>query len=114
MTKQQLVALLSPFPDSQQIGVGPGCSSISMVVMVPELNQIAILCAALTAREMEIAGLASEGHANKEIAYRLKLTEGSVKQYVRRILAKLALPNRKAMALWYRSHAPERGKAQTS
>ena len=47
--------------------------------------------AALTAREYEIVCLAAERLSNREIAERLYLTEGSVKQYVTKIYAKLGL-----------------------
>ena len=47
--------------------------------------------AALTDREMEIATLAAAKASNKEIAARLYLSEGTVKQYVNRIYAKLQI-----------------------
>ena len=47
--------------------------------------------AALTDREMEIATLAAARTSNKEIAARLYLSEGTVKQYVNRIYAKLQI-----------------------
>jgi DNA-binding NarL/FixJ family response regulator len=43
----------------------------------------------LTAREMEIVALLAEGLSNKDIAARLFLTEGTVKNYVSSIMAKL-------------------------
>jgi len=45
--------------------------------------------AALTAREREIAVLAADRRSNREIAEALYLSEGSVKQYLNRIYAKL-------------------------
>ena len=45
--------------------------------------------AALTAREYEIVTLMAERLSNREIAERLFLSEGSVKQYVNQIYAKL-------------------------
>ncbi len=47
--------------------------------------------AELTAREQEIALLIAERLSNREIAERLYLSEGSVKQYVNQIYAKLAI-----------------------
>ena len=47
--------------------------------------------ASLTAREFEIAGLMTERLSNREIAEKLFLSEGSVKQYVTKIYAKLGL-----------------------
>ena len=46
---------------------------------------------ALTAREKEIAGLAAARLSNREIAEKLFLSEGSVKQYINQIYAKLGL-----------------------
>ena len=46
---------------------------------------------ALTAREREIAQLAAARLSNREIAEKLFLSEGSVKQYVNQIYSKLFL-----------------------
>lgn len=40
------------------------------------------------------------GAENKEIAFRLGLTEGTLKIYCSRLGKKLGLPNRTALALW--------------
>lgn len=45
----------------------------------------------LSGREKEIALLISQGYRNKDIAEKLFLTEGSVKQYINRIYSKLTL-----------------------
>ena len=47
--------------------------------------------AGLTAREREIAALAAKRLSNREIAEKLFLSEGSVKQYVNQIYSKLGL-----------------------
>ena len=54
--------------------------------------------ARLGPRELEINALIAEGLANKQIAARLCLTLGTVKNYVHRILVKTELPNRAAIA----------------
>lgn len=54
--------------------------------------------ARLGPRELEITALIAEGLANKQIAARLCLTLGTVKNYVHRILVKTELPNRAAIA----------------
>jgi DNA-binding NarL/FixJ family response regulator len=52
----------------------------------------------LTPREIEIAALIADGLLNKQIADRLRLTLGTVKDYVHRIIKKTELPNRAAIA----------------
>ncbi|HEY0531538.1 MAG TPA: response regulator transcription factor [Actinoplanes sp.] len=48
--------------------------------------------ATLSAREQEVLALMAEGRSNGGIARRLWVTEGTVEKHVRRILAKLSLP----------------------
>ncbi len=48
----------------------------------------------LTQREREILGLVVDGASNKEIASRLHITEGTVKNHLHHILEKLHLENR--------------------
>ena len=45
----------------------------------------------LTPREQEIAALAARRLSNREIAEKLHLSEGSVKQYISQIYSKLAI-----------------------
>ena len=44
---------------------------------------------ALTPREVEVLGMLAEGHSNKQIAYRLGISEHTVKFHVTSIMAKL-------------------------
>lgn len=53
----------------------------------------------LTAREVEILRLVVGGYANREIAAALHLTEGTVKNYVSKILEKLGVRDRTRAAL---------------
>jgi len=48
----------------------------------------------LTGRELEILRLMARGHSNREIADALTITEGTVKNYVSGILAKLGVRDR--------------------
>ena len=54
-----------------------------------------------TAREMDIIKAVAEGLSNKEIANRLFITEGTVKNYITSILAKENLSHRTALAVYY-------------
>ncbi len=54
---------------------------------------------ALTERENEILGLITNGKANAEIAAQLFLTEGTVKNYVSKIMAKLHANDRTQLAI---------------
>jgi DNA-binding NarL/FixJ family response regulator len=64
----------------------------------------------LTPREREILGLVGQGLTNSEIAGRLFLSEGTVKNYVGHILAKLDLRDRiQAVILAYETGLIRRG-----
>jgi DNA-binding NarL/FixJ family response regulator len=54
----------------------------------------------LTEREINVLDLIAEGKSNKEIAAQLCLTEGTVKNYVTRILTELNLRDRTQIAIW--------------
>ena len=54
----------------------------------------------LTAREREVLVLVAHGHANKEIARRLDISERTARTHVSHILAKLGLTSRTQAALW--------------
>jgi len=54
----------------------------------------------LTSRELEIAKLVAEGLSNKEIAQRVFIAEGTVKNHITNILSKLGLNHRTQLALY--------------
>lgn len=56
--------------------------------------------ATLTAREVEVLRLLGAGSTNREIAARLSLTDGTVKNYISSILAKTGLHDRTQAALF--------------
>lgn len=51
-------------------------------------------------REKQIVGLVLKAKLNKEIAYELHLTEGTIKEYMNRIFRKLGITNRTELAIW--------------
>jgi len=59
---------------------------------------------ALTARELEILRLVAAGSTNREIATRMFLSEGTVKNHVSRILTRLNLRDRTQAAVYARDH----------
>ena len=56
---------------------------------------------ALTVRELEVVTLIAEGLTNSEIAGKLFITEGTVKNSVSNILSKLELKHRTQIAIFY-------------
>jgi DNA-binding CsgD family transcriptional regulator len=58
------------------------------------------LSSKLSGREIEIAGLVSQGATNKEIAQKLFITENTAKVHVKNILRKLTLKNRQQLAVY--------------
>ena len=55
-------------------------------------------------REINIIELISDGLSNKEIAVKLFLSEGTVRNYLSQILEKLGLHNRTQLAVFYYKH----------
>lgn len=58
----------------------------------------------LSQREQEILHLVGEGLTNQEIARKLSLTEGTVKNYVSNVLTHLGVRDRTQAALWAHRH----------
>lgn len=58
----------------------------------------------ITERELEVIKLIADGFSNKEIAERLFLSEGTVRNYLSQILDKLELRDRTQLAIFYYKH----------
>lgn len=89
--------------------VGPGLNGPTdegrCKANLAELNGADPRVAALTKREQAIMELVAEGLDNKEIAGRLYLSEGTVRNHISAILQKLSLKNRTQLAIcYYRMH----------
>jgi DNA-binding NarL/FixJ family response regulator len=55
-------------------------------------------------RERAVLKLLAEGNSNREIAKQLHFTEGTVKNYISRILGQLGVRDRTQAALWAQQH----------
>jgi DNA-binding NarL/FixJ family response regulator len=55
----------------------------------------------LTFRERQVVDLVSQAKLNKEIAYLLHLSEGTIKEYLNKIFRKLHVKNRTELAVWF-------------
>lgn len=53
----------------------------------------------LSFRERQVVSLVCKAKQNKEIAYELHLTEGTIKEYLNRIFRKLGVSNRTELAV---------------
>jgi DNA-binding NarL/FixJ family response regulator len=56
----------------------------------------------LTERQMKVVEAVSRGFANKQIAYKLKMSENTVKVHLRHIMRKLKVRNRTEIAIMTR------------
>ncbi len=62
---------------------------------------------ALSYRERQVVALIQQAKSNKEIAFELSLTVGTVKEYVYHIFRKIGVSNRTELALWGREYLTE-------
>ncbi len=60
--------------------------------------------AGLSQRECEVLAEVARGHANKQIAKRLGITEGTVKAHLGNIYRQIGVLDRTSAALWARDH----------
>jgi DNA-binding NarL/FixJ family response regulator len=70
----------------------------------PPLAEVLPTIEQLSSREMDVLRLLGAGATNREIAERLSLTEGTVKNYISAILAKTGFPDRTKAALFAMRH----------
>lgn len=59
----------------------------------------------LSLREQQLVDLVRQAKSNKEIAFELSLTVGSVKEYMHRVFKKVGVRSRTELALWSAGYA---------
>ena len=77
----------------------PGKERICMACRKPPERKV-LMSPTLSFREKQIVELVQQAKLNKEIAYELHLTEGTIKEYLNRIFRKLGVTNRTELAIW--------------
>lgn len=75
------------------------CAYCGGVTQAHGYEYLSVSCQ-LSTREQQIVRLIRQAKSNKEIAHELRLTVGTVKEYVYRIFRKLGVANRTELALW--------------
>jgi DNA-binding NarL/FixJ family response regulator len=58
----------------------------------------------LSFREKQVVQLVRQAKLNKEIAYDLHLSEGTIKEYLNKIFRKIGVKNRTELAVWALTH----------
>lgn len=76
------------------------CRSCRRPVQSPAQSRVAAGSRPLSPRENHVIMLVKDGKQNKEIAYDLHLSEGTIKVYLNRIFSKLRVHNRTELAVW--------------
>ena len=67
----------------------------------------------LSPRERQVIALVLQAKFNKEIAWELRLSEGTVKQYLNRIFMKLRVKSRIELAIWAMTREQQTREQQT-
>jgi DNA-binding NarL/FixJ family response regulator len=78
----------------------PASVRVCPACRTPKVSGRKPLSRELSLREEQIVDLVSQAKLNKEIAYVLHLSEGTVKEYMNRIFRKLGVTNRTELAIW--------------
>lgn len=97
----ELEAKTQPGGSEPRPGSGPDGTPLDDSASHESLVQSKLRAAGLTSAEQNVVALIAEGMSNKEIAQKLFLSEGTVKNYVTDILAKLQVRDRTQIAILY-------------
>jgi DNA-binding NarL/FixJ family response regulator len=66
----------------------------------PKLHANKPVSKRLTLRENQVVDFVIQGKVNKEIAFQLHLSEGTIKTYMSAIFQKIGVTNRTELAVW--------------
>jgi len=91
-------------PALHAVGMGQNIFGDEIVSRIPEMMTKETMDKSkfdLSEREFEVVTLVAEGLSNKEIAAKLFLSEGTVRNYISVILEKLFLRDRTQLAIFY-------------
>jgi len=100
--KAAVDVLLTRLDTLRCLQVGPGRSVASIDTPKAGTGCGAVASGPLlSARELQVARLVSLGMTNKQVAIQLTLSPNTIKRHVARILRRLGLSKRSAMAAWY-------------
>ena len=95
----------SILPALQAVKTGQTVFGTEIVAKIPDLLQEKKTfdweAHEISEKELEVISLVAEGLSNKEIAKRLFLSEGTVRNYISSILDKLELRDRTQLAVYY-------------
>jgi DNA-binding NarL/FixJ family response regulator len=95
--QQIAAAIRAVYQGHAQLGPTIAPKVFAQLKPIPQTSMIQDV---LSKRELEVLKLVGEGKNNLEIAQRLHLTEGTVKNYITQILSKLQVRDRVQAALW--------------
>ena len=95
----------SILPALQAVKTGQTVFGTEIIAKIPGLLQekktFDWVAYEISGKELEVISLVAEGLSNKEIAKRLFLSEGTVRNYISSILDKLELRDRTQLAVYY-------------
>jgi DNA-binding NarL/FixJ family response regulator len=100
----KVVASLSNPPQPTSIAQEERSASESSILANDNRSDYGVHNAGITAREIEVLRLIAVGATNKEIARRLIISEGTVKNHISNILSRLGLRDRTQAAIYAREN----------
>lgn len=105
LLKQDYESIL---PALEAVGSGQSVFGTEIVSKIPELLQSSssfdYSAYGISEKEIGIIQFVADGYSNKEIASKLFLSEGTVRNYLSTILEKLELRDRTQLAVFYYQH----------